>query len=214
MRRPRHVLLPALLLAGLLLGGCSGTDDEVAVPEHESIMEETVAIEQSDPSAPLPRNTVEVYFPSVSSNGLIGEYRQIFDTANPSDKVKQIIADLISGPDGAGTLRAVPPATRLRQAYVLNNGVAYLDFSAHLMEDIGGGSMEEILAAYAIINSIVVNIPEVRRVGILVNGRPLATLNGHLDLRRPLPANYSLIIGSIKAERAESGPKLLASTAE
>jgi spore germination protein GerM len=94
-------------------------------------------------------------------------------------------------------LRALPPATRLRQAYVLENGVAYLDFSAGLKEGIGGGSMEEILAVYAIVNSIAANVPEVRKVGILVNGRVLATLNGHLDLRRPLPPDYSLILTSI-----------------
>ena len=101
-------------------------------------------------------------------------------------------------------MRALPPATRLRQAYVLDSGVAYLDFSADL-EGIGGGSMEEILAVYAIVNSVVVNIPEVDRVGILVNGRPVATLNGHLDLRRPLPADYSLIIGSIIVGRPGDG---------
>jgi spore germination protein GerM len=213
MRRPRHGLLAALLIAALLLGGCSGSDEEIAASEDEGAPEEAIVAEARDPAAPLPRNTVEIYFPSVSSNGLVGEYRQIFDTANPSDKAKQIVADLISGPAGEGTLRALPPATRLRQAYVLDNGVAYLDFSADLKEDIGGGSMEEILAAYAIINSIVVNIPEVRRVGILVNGRPLATLNGHLDLRRPLPADYSLVIGSIKVERAESERSMLASAA-
>ena len=45
-----------------------------------------------------------------------------------------------------------------------------------------------------------------RKVGILVNGRVLATLNGHLDLRRPLPPDYSLILGSIIVS-AGSGSK-------
>jgi len=203
MSRLRHQPLVALLLAVLLLAGCAGSEEAEAPPDGESQAAEAVATEQSDPVAPLPRSTVEIYFPSAGSNGLIGEFHQIFETVNASDKAKQIIADLISGPDGKGNLRALPPSTRLRQAYVLGDGVAYVDFSADLKEDIGGGSMEEILAVYAIVNSIVVNIPEVRRVGILVNGRELATLNGHLDLRRPLPADYSLIIGSIMASAAE-----------
>ena len=71
--------------------------------------------------------------------------------------------------------------------------------------------MEEILAVYSIVNSIVVNIPGVRRVGILVNGRPLATLNGHLDLRRPLPADFSLIEKSILVEQGPGVPARLAS---
>jgi spore germination protein GerM len=202
MLAPRYCALAALLIAGLLLAGCSGADEEASLSASDGEAEAVVATEARDPTAPLPRNTVKVYFPSAGSNGLIAEQREIFDTADPGDKVKQIIADLISGPAGAGTLRALPPATRLRQAYVLGNGVAYLDFTADLKEDFGGGSMEEILATYAIVNSIVLNIPEVRRVGILVNGRPITTLNGHLDLRRPLPADYSLIVGSIMASAA------------
>jgi spore germination protein GerM len=198
-----HRSLAALLLAGLLLAGCAGSEEGGAAQESESAPPESVVTEEADVSTPLPRSTVEIYFPSARSNGLIAEFHEIFDTASPSDQVKQIIADLISGPEGSGSLRALPPATRLRQAYVLDNGVAYLDFSADLKEDLGGGSMEEILATYAIVNSVVVNIPVVRRVGILVNGRPLATLNGHLDLRRPLPADYSLIVGSIRAAAAE-----------
>lgn len=206
---------PALLLAGLLLlAGCGGPGEESATApsaEPEPAADRPVEGEEIEPAAPLPRNTVEVYFPAADSDGLIGEFREIFDTPDPGDKVKQIIADLISGPAGEGTLRALPPATRLRQAYVLRNGIAYLDFTADLKEDIGGGSMEEILAVYSIVNSIVVNIPGVRRVGILVNGRPLATLNGHLDLRRPLPADFSLIEKSILVEQGTGVPARLAS---
>jgi spore germination protein GerM len=194
-----RALLPLLIAASLCLAGCSCSDDGGVVTEDAAVAEEAAAAPEESGTAqtPLPSSTVEIYFPSAERDGLVAEYREIFDTSGPSDRVKQIVADLISGPESRNALRALPPATRLRQAYVLENGVAYLDFSAGLKEGIGGGSMEEILAVYAIVNSIVANIPEVRRVGILVNGRVLATLNGHLDLRRPLPPDYSLILGSI-----------------
>jgi spore germination protein GerM len=194
-----RALTPLLIAAALCLAGCSCSGDGGGAAGEAAVTEETVAVSEESESAqaPLPRSTVEIYFPSSEHDGLVGEYREIFEISNPSDRVKQIVADLISGPEGPNALRALPPATRLRQAYVLEDGVAYLDFSAGLTEGIGGGSMEEILAVYAIVNSIVANVPEVRKVGILVNGRVLATLNGHLDLRRPLPPDYSLIVGSI-----------------
>jgi hypothetical protein len=56
-----------------------------------------------------------------------------------------------------------------------------------------GGSAEEIYTVYAIVNSVALNIPEIRRVGILVEGQPVETLNGHLDLRHPLPPNLSIV---------------------
>lgn len=73
--------------------------------------------------------------------------------------------------------------------------------------------MEEILAVYAIVDSVVINIAEIDRVGILVNGRPVATLNGHLDLRRPLAPDYSLILGSMIVGRPAGGVTRVASAA-
>jgi spore germination protein GerM len=147
-----------------------------------------------DPTEPLSRHTVEVYFPSTQGNGLVGEYREIFETVTPGDRAKQIIADLISGPTGDAALRAVPSGTLLRQAYVLDNGVAYLDFTGDLADGIGGGSMQELLTIYAIIDSVALNVDEIKRIGILIEGEPVETLNGHVDLRRPLPPDRSLIL--------------------
>lgn len=164
----------------------AGDDAEVANGDEDQEIEE-----------PLRTATVEIYFPSAVSDGLVGEFREIFDTATPGDRVKQIIADLISGPMSDDCLRAVSPSTRLRQVYVLADGTAYLDFSSELTEGMGGGSMMELLTVYSIVDSVAFGIREVHRVGILVNGRPLETMNGHLDLRRPLKPDSRLILGSI-----------------
>jgi hypothetical protein len=182
--------------------GCGGGEEPAEQAEADPTLAAPEPEAEGEPSGestatPILRRRVEVYFPSAADEGLIGEFREIFNTVSPGDRAKQIIADLISGPESANALRALPPTTRLRQVYVLANGTAYLDFSSDLREGIGGGSTEEILAVYAIVNSVVININEVHRVGILVNGRTVATLNGHLDLRRPLRPDYSLILDSV-----------------
>jgi len=216
------VALPAaaLLLAGALLclAGCGGgpADEGTAAGSPEGGSAPTAGEGQraEEPSAaPLPRRNVEIYYPSAVQDGLVGEIHEIFNTAMPGDRAKQIIADLISGPENPDSLRALPPATRLRQVYVLDSGVAYLDFSSDLTEGMGGGSEEEILTVYSVVNSVAINIPEIRRIGILVNGRDITTLNGHLDLRRPLRPDFSLITGSILVERAGEGPLRLAAAA-
>jgi len=150
--------------------------------------------------------TVEVYFPSAAADGLVGEFREIFDTTNPGDRAKQIVADLISGPTTKECTRAVSPGTRLRQVYVLPDGTAYLDFSSELTEGMGGGSMKEMLTVYAIVDSIAFNLSEVQRVAILVNGRSIETMNGHLDLRRPLKPNARWILGSIVVDSGLRAP--------
>jgi len=151
----------------------------------------------ADAAEPLRTTTIEVYFPSLVGDGLVGEYREIFDTATPGDRAKQIVNDLISGPTSDEAARAVAPGTRLRQVYVLDDGVAYIDFSQELTQGFGGGSERELETVYAIVNSIALNVREIQRVAILVGGRPIETMNGHLDLRRPLKPNPRLILGSV-----------------
>jgi hypothetical protein len=192
----RHAVLMTaiwvLAVIGILsLVGCA-SDEPAPTPEPQAIVIDTPI--EIPAGEPLRRHTVEIYFPSDLGDGLIGEYREIFLTATPEDRAKQIIADLISGPTGPDSLRAVPVGTWLKQAYVLKTGVTYLDFSEDLREGIGGGSMEELLTVYAIVNSVARNVPEVGEIYLLVNGELLATLNGHMDLRLPLLPDYSLIL--------------------
>ena len=51
-----------------------------------------------------------------------------------------------------------------------------------------------MLAVYSLVNSFVASFPAVRRVQILVDGRPVTTLAGHIDLTRPLSADMTLVV--------------------
>jgi hypothetical protein len=203
-----------VVLAGLGgLAGCGGGGDEPSASESEgsdaeaASPDEDGAADGSEEQAheatadssltPLPRRTVEVYFPSLTDYGLASEFREIFATATPGDQIKQILADLISGPTVEEATRALPGGTHLRQAYVLDSGVAWLDFSSELSDGLTGGSEVELMTIFSIVNSVVANVQQVRRVGFLINGQPVETLNGHVHMLNPLRPDFSLIIGSI-----------------
>ena len=102
---------------------------------------------------------------------------------------------MIAGPTSKDAVAALPKGTALRQVYVMDGGVAYLDFSSELADGLNGGSRIEMLTVYAIVDSVVLNVREVTRVALLIGGRSIETLNGHLDLRRPLKADRRLIVG-------------------
>jgi spore germination protein GerM len=190
---PLVVLGTALALAVFAIVRLTSRAPEEPAPEP-SVAAPVEGAPATEPDAEAMRRlNVLVYFPSAESDGLIGEPHEIFMTSAPGDRAKQILADLISGPESGRAMHAIPPGTRLRQVYVLENGTAYVDFSADLKQGLGGGSAEELFTIYSIINSVALNIPEIRRVGILINGEPVETLNGHLDLRRPLGPDVSII---------------------
>lgn len=207
--RHRLSLLPALL-ALTVLAGCGGgtetappgTEGDATTPVESAEQESPIEEHPQEPTvAPLEHETVRVFFPSNDGDGLVAEEREIFQTTTPGDRAKQIINGLIDGPETEAATRAVPRGTRLRQVYVLESGVAYLDFSRDLTEGLGGGSAREMMAVYAIVDSVTRNIPEIRAVGLLIEGRVAETLNGHLDLRYPLHPNYKIVLTDAGVER-------------
>ncbi len=214
MTRPAAGLLSSsvLALALVIAPSCSSPqpDAEAPAPQATEELDTTdgeASTEAEALKAPIRRLNVLIYYPAARRDGLIGEPREIFKTAAPGDRAKQILADLISGPATNEGLHALPPGTRLRQVFVLEDGTAYIDFSSDLKQGIAGGTVEELLTVYSIVNSVALNIPEIRRVGILINGKPVDTLNGHLDLRRPLPPDSSLIVGQAKATVVLAAPR-------
>jgi spore germination protein GerM len=198
---PLTILVAGLVLAFVFVFRQSRVEPAPAPapapPPQEAATEEPVPASEL---TPLPRQSVMIYYPALEWNGLIGEEHEIFGTASPGDRAKQILSDLLAGPTGELTRRALPPGTQLLQVYVLDSGVAYVDFSADLKRGIGGGSSEELLTVYAIVDSVALNVAEIKRVGILVNGSPIETLSGHVDLRRPLSPDRAYIVDEAKGD--------------
>ena len=185
MARPAWVLL--VILCVVSVPGCrSGSTDEPAGQHTEIEMPDTDTPTTDADLRPLSRMNVTLYFPSSSANGLRGETREIFRTASPVERAKQILSDLIQGPASSEALAALPKGTRVRQVFVMESGLAYADFSAELRGALTGGTDNELHAVYAIVNSLALNIPEISRVTILIEGEPAQALGGHLDLRRPI----------------------------
>ncbi|MGE0593295.1 MAG: GerMN domain-containing protein [Vicinamibacterales bacterium] len=89
----------------------------------------------------------------------------------------------------------IPAGTALRAFYVTARGDAFVDLSADVSTGHPGGSLGELLTVAALVNVVTTNLPAVRRVQILIEGQEVDTLAGHVDLRRPLPQDLSLVRG-------------------
>ena len=90
-------------------------------------------------------------------------------------------------------LSAVPPGTKLRALFVTAHGDAYVDLSREIVAAHPGGSLDELLTVYTIINALTVNLPAVSSVQLLVDGKEVDTLAGHVDLRHPLAKNLGWV---------------------
>jgi spore germination protein GerM len=81
---------------------------------------------------------------------------------------------------------AIPAETKLRDVFVTERGDAFVDLSGDVVSRHPGGSMDEIFTVYTIVNALTNNLPAITRVQILVDGKEVDTLAGHVDLRHPL----------------------------
>lgn len=97
---------------------------------------------------------------------------------------------------------AIPSDVELRELFITAEGVAYVDLSRELVENHPGGSSAEELTVYSLSNTLIANFPAIKSVRILVEGREIQTLRGHLDLTVPYGRAPSYLRPD--AERSES----------
>jgi germination protein M len=90
---------------------------------------------------------------------------------------------------------AVPPDTRLREVFVTERGDAFVDLSGEVSARHSGGALDELLTIYTIVNALTVNLPAITRVQILIDGKEVETLAGHVDLRHPLAKSLQWVVG-------------------
>ncbi len=76
--------------------------------------------------------------------------------------------------------------TQIRHIFLTEQGTAFVDLSKEAVDNHRGGSLDELFAVYALVNTLTVNLPAIRQVQILVEGQEVDTLAGHVDLRHPL----------------------------
>jgi spore germination protein GerM len=127
---------------------------------------------------------VSLYFSSPDDEHLVVESYEIYRTSSRIDQIKQAVIALIEG-SKKDLDPVIPEGTVLKEVYLDKNGTAYVDFSIELVKNHPGGSSGEILTVYGIVNTLCANFSEIKNVQILVEGKEIETIAGHLDTRYP-----------------------------
>ncbi len=166
-------------------------------PENSVVGQEKV--EQSTVKIPYDEGFLILYFanPSNLSGELVPEVRQIFTSSQeevitPTTMARLIVNALIKGPNEKSILLpSVLPETKVRDVYV-SGDTAYVDFDGDSLERYRGGSIQEMLAAYSIINSLV-QITDVNKVQFSIDGEKKSSLGGHIYFDEPFEKDMSMV---------------------
>ncbi|MEW6608148.1 MAG: GerMN domain-containing protein [bacterium] len=142
---------------------------------------------------------VKLYFSSKDAKSLVLEEHRIPRLADPLSQAKEILKELIKGPESKDLFPTLPEETQVRAVY-FHEDTAYVDFSAELTTKHPGGSCGEIQTIFSIVNTLTINFPKIKYVQILVEGKEVETIAGHIDTTMPFKQNLSLIYQHKKKE--------------
>lgn len=129
-----------------------------------------------------------LYFVSDDGTTLVAEPSDVAFGASPSEQARHVL-DAQLAPASRGRLSAIPAGVKVRAIYFTSKGDAYVDLSREIISGHPGGSLNEALTVYSIVFALTTNVREITAVQILVDGRQIDTLAGHIDLRQPLAAD-------------------------
>lgn len=181
------------------LGGVA-TSDEGSSAHASTVATPAVA------APAVARGAVPVYFPRRGTFALtpsLGDEAAMPALA-PSGRpeatelvARSVLARLLTGPADPALLAPAVPAGTVLRGVVYRGGTLTVDFSTDLAALCG--ACDEYLTVYSIVDSLC-GVPGVERVQLLVEGKRLETLAGHIDIEHPLTPLYAPLLNSADSD--------------
>ncbi|MBQ1915709.1 MAG: GerMN domain-containing protein [Selenomonadaceae bacterium] len=134
--------------------------------------------------------TVKVYYPNDEGERLVAVSRKV-KLSDGADKYTAALKSLMEGTKEKGQSTIIPRQTKIRSVKV-KDGVATVDFSGDILKHFVGGSTGEEMLVGSVVNTLT-EFPEVTSVQILIDGKPVESLAGHMDLTVPIKRMESIL---------------------
>jgi spore germination protein GerM len=176
------------------------TSANIAQPSEEQVRRELTTATPTNPSDPKVK--AKMYWASDEDESALAPISvDLVLSPDPVLRAKQVLNTLMAGPVNSD-LRTLPPDSVLLAFYLLPDGTGVADFSEALATSTPSGIQSEQLAVDSIARTLEANVPQVKRLKILIHGQELDTLAGHLDLtqmfvvntKAPQPTSLSIAV--------------------
>ncbi len=135
---------------------------------------------------------VQLFFSDTNERFLVPEKRFIARPKTLNGQAEGLVRALMEG-SRINLVRTLPEGIQLQSVTVDKNGTAHVSFSRKFIDDHPGGTASEMATLYSLANTLALNLQEVKRVKLLVDGREFTTIKGHVDTREPILPDRDLI---------------------
>ena len=146
------------------------------------------------PNAPaVPRIKATLYFASEDGLRLVPVENEVALAEGVVAQARSIVEAQLAAAAPAPLVSTIPKGATLRGIFVSQRNEAFVDLDPSIRTAHPGGTLQELMTVYTIVNALLTNLPNLQDVQILIGGQEVDTLAGHVDLRRPLRKNEGLI---------------------
>lgn len=142
----------------------------------------------------VPRIKATLYFASDDGLQLVPVEREVPLAEGVVAQARSILEAQLSADPPAPLVSSIPKGATLRGIFISLRNEAFVDLDPVIKTAHPGGSHQELMTVYTIVNALLTNLPNLQEVQILIGGQEADTLAGHVDLRRPLRKNEGLIL--------------------
>jgi len=140
---------------------------------------------------------VTLYFSDANERFLLPEKRYVPKDVSPELQAHEIVKALIEG-SKTGLINTFPDKTELLKIRMEGPETALVSFGHNLVENHPGGSASEMATIYSLTNTLIVNMPEIKKVKILIDGKEQDSIRGHVSIRSAFNFNEELIAPGAK----------------
>jgi len=145
----------------------------------------------------VPRIKATLYFASEDGMRLVPAEAEVPLAEGLVAQARSIVEAQLGAEAPAPLASTIPKGATLRGIFVSQRNEAFVDLDPAIKSAHPGGTLQELMTVYTIVNALLTNLPTLQEVQILIGGQEVDTLAGHVDLRRPLRKNDGLILSSI-----------------
>ena len=138
------------------------------------------------------KQEVVLFFSDANERFLVPEKRYIPKEETPENKAREIVKALLDGPK-TKLVNTFPEKAYLESIKIDDKQTAYVSFDENLIKFHPGGSASEMATIYSLTNTLTRNISGIKGVKLLIGGKEVESIKGHVDTRQPFIMNKDLL---------------------
>jgi flagellar basal body-associated protein FliL len=138
------------------------------------------------------KQEVTLFFSDANERFLVPEKRFIPREKEPDAQAQEMVKALLVG-SKTGLVNTFPEKAELQDVKMDGEDTLLINFRESLPEHHPGGSAAEMATLYSLTNTLTANMPQIKKVKVLIAGKERDSLKGHIGLKNPFTMNRELI---------------------